>query len=197
MAAATCWMPASARTLRRKTATGSRRSRRARSSQRSMVEAAKRTGSPLIGCCQVRAASFLISARSSPFGGGAANNCPITEKRKCAQRWCSEACFDALMSSDLRVNQEAPTIKRARATRQVHLVRAATRASSSVHRGAFGGDRCDKAQQPNQSIAGGSRKALEQRGGQLCVLHRWHQARGSRAPERRGDELLAPEAAPA
>ncbi len=103
IAVLTCWMPASARTLRRSTATGSRRSRRARMSQRSMVEAPKRTGSPLIGCCQVRAASALISARNAPFGGGAARSWPITEKRKCAQRWCGESCFDALMASRLRL----------------------------------------------------------------------------------------------
>jgi hypothetical protein len=51
-----------------------------------MVEKPKRTGKPVIGCCHSRAASFAISTRSSPFGGGAANSWPTTAKRVNAQR---------------------------------------------------------------------------------------------------------------
>ena len=62
-----------------------------------MVEAANRTGSPVTGCCQLRAANFAIWARSSPLGGGAADSCPTTEKRRCAQRSCREACLNEFM----------------------------------------------------------------------------------------------------
>jgi hypothetical protein len=51
-----------------------------------MVETPKRTGKPVIGCCHSRAASFSICARSSPFGGGAANSWPITANLSNAQR---------------------------------------------------------------------------------------------------------------
>src|SRR5260370_26345858 len=59
-----------------------------------MVEAPKRTGSPVLGCRRSRAASFSISLRSLPFVGGAANNWPITEKRNRAHRSCTrELCL--------------------------------------------------------------------------------------------------------
>jgi len=34
-----------------------------------------------------------------PLGGGAANNWPITEKRNCTQRSCSEGMFDPFVST--------------------------------------------------------------------------------------------------
>src|SRR5260370_7036525 len=59
-----------------------------------MVEAPKRTGSPVLGLRHSRAASFSISLRSVPFVGGAANNWPITEKRNRAHRsWARELCL--------------------------------------------------------------------------------------------------------
>jgi hypothetical protein len=51
-----------------------------------MVEKPKRTGAPVVGWRQVRAASPSIAAFSSPLSGGAANSWPMTEKRKCAHR---------------------------------------------------------------------------------------------------------------
>jgi hypothetical protein len=74
-------MPRQSRVVHVSTRTGSRFSLRALCSQRSTVDTPKRTGSPVIGCCHSRAASRSSSARSSPFGGGAANSWPTTEKR--------------------------------------------------------------------------------------------------------------------
>ena len=51
-----------------------------------MVEKPKRTGSPVVGCCHVRAVNTEIAAFNSPFSGGAASSCPTTEKRRCAHR---------------------------------------------------------------------------------------------------------------
>jgi hypothetical protein len=39
-----------------------------------MVAKPNWTGSPVVGCCHVRAASAVIAAFSSPLAGGAANN---------------------------------------------------------------------------------------------------------------------------
>jgi hypothetical protein len=55
----------------------------------SMVEKPKRTGWPVVGCCQVRAANASISDFSSPLPGGAASIWPMTEKRQCAHRSCT------------------------------------------------------------------------------------------------------------
>jgi len=66
-----------------------------------MVESAKRTRSPVIGYRQVREASRSSSARSCPRDGGAASSCPITEKRRCAQRSCTEGSFALPMSASV------------------------------------------------------------------------------------------------
>jgi hypothetical protein len=54
-------------------------------SHRSIVETPKRTGSPVLGWRHCRAASFSSSPRNMPGAGGAANRCPMTEKRSCAK----------------------------------------------------------------------------------------------------------------
>jgi hypothetical protein len=54
--------------------------------QRSMVEAPKRTSSPVNGWRQVRAASSLKAACKSPGAGGAASNGPMIAKRSRAHR---------------------------------------------------------------------------------------------------------------
>lgn len=80
--------PASERILRRSACTVSPcpAAWRARWSHRSTVENANSTGSPVIGCRYVRAASASSAARSSPRTGGAASKAPMIAWRRFAHR---------------------------------------------------------------------------------------------------------------
>src|SRR5260370_15189051 len=87
-----------------------------------MVEAPKRTGSPVLGCGHSRAASFSISLRSLPFVGGAANNWPITEKRNRAHRsWTRELCLS--VTPALPPHMQRATVENAPTADEERLLR--------------------------------------------------------------------------
>ena len=128
-----------------------------------MVEKPKRTGSPVVGCCQVRAASASIAAFSSPLAGGAANSWPMTEKRRCAHRsWTRRLRACSVMSALLSSG----------ATSVEHTAERWRRASSagwppfsSVHAAPpVIGPRSAAARSADRRVTG---EALEQRGRQL------------------------------
>src|SRR5260370_37141996 len=87
-----------------------------------MVEAPKRTGSPVLGEASSRAASFSISLRSVPFVGGAANNWPITEKRNRAHRsWARELCLS--VTPALPPHMQRATVENAPTADEERLLR--------------------------------------------------------------------------
>src|SRR4029450_834090 len=107
-----------------------------------MVETLKRMGTPVVGWHQSRAASFCSSPRRAPLGGGAANSCPITEKRRGAHRSCLRpSAMPALLQ-----NGGAQTLGDAKTGHNAHLLRVGEGPLCSAY-GEASGDRPKKAQQ--------------------------------------------------
>src|ERR1700739_1918038 len=163
-----------------------------------MVAKPNRTGSPVVGCCQVRAASAVIAAFSSPLAGGAANSWPITPKRRCAHRsWTRvpavgpRACWimPVLLRSE-SLNRRSHRDSRRRAS----CADVGTPLSSVS---AASGDRSDEAQQRNEAIGAVTGEAFEQRCRQTFAIDRRHERGARNLPERRCREALAPPHPPA
>src|SRR6516165_1703943 len=159
-----------------------------------MVAKPKWTGSPVVGCCQVRAASATIAAFSSPLAGGAANSWPITQKRRCAHRsWTrnSRPCW--IMPALLR--WRAPSVEAIAMRRRRASCADVGTPLSSVS--AASGDRSDEAQQRDEAIGGVPGEAVEERCRQMLVIDRRHEHGAGNLPERCCREALAPPPPPA
>src|SRR5208337_2664958 len=135
-----------------------------------------------------------IWARNSPLGGGAANSCPITEKRRCAHRsWTRGPRACCAMPAPL--DQGAPTVdggldcwRRASSADREKPLASAPVAS---------GDRGEEAQQRNEPLAAAAVKALDQRDRQAIVIDGRHECGPADLPERARREGVAPPLSPA
>src|SRR6185503_11979701 len=156
-----------------------------------MVEKPKWTGSPVLGCCHVRAASSSIAQRSSPLSGGAANSWPMTEKRKCAHRSCTRVCL-VIQPLSIAI---APTVEWADQGRRRASLADLGRPLSSV--ASASGDGSKEAQQRDDGVGAVVTEAIEQRSWQGLVLDRRHECGPGDLPERRRREVVAPPSAPA
>src|ERR1700689_3895803 len=156
-----------------------------------MVAKPNRTGSPVVGCCQVRAASAAIAAFNSPLAGGAANSWPITEKRRCAHRSWTRVPRGCWRSSD----RIAPTVEAAAICRRRASCADEETPLSSVH--AASGDGADGAQQRDETIGIIAAEAFEQRCRHTPVVDRRHERGAGLPPERRCREAVAPPPTPA
>src|SRR5208283_2068640 len=153
-----------------------------------------RTGSPVMGCRHWRPASASIWARNSPLGGGAANSCPITEKRRCAHRsWTRGPRACCAMPAPL--DQGAPTVdggldcwRRASSADREKPLASAPVAS---------GDRGEEAQQRKEPLAAAAVKALDQRDRQAIVIDGRHECGPADLPERARRKGVAPPLSPA
>src|SRR5271165_5647762 len=160
-----------------------------------MVEKPKRAGSPVMGCRHWRPASASISARSSPLGGGAANSCPITEKRRCAHRSWTRGPRACWITPALPPDQGAQTVDRGLDCRRRASSADRGRPLSSVP--VASGDRGDEAQQRNEPLPATAGEALDQRGRQAILIDRRHEYGPADLPERARREGAAPPLSPA
>src|SRR6185312_2740356 len=168
-----------------------------------MVEAPKRTSSPVEGCRQVRAASSLKRACKSPGAGGAANSGPMIAKRR-AHR--SRLSGSSSHLTDCLPTAVMPALLLWRAGYEA-LVRPATGIlCGSAHRAVApldlldhggGTEGTDKAQQLYQPLMTG--RALEpckQTLRQAFSRHWRREAFADRPPERGSLEIPLPPAPP-
>src|SRR5271157_522019 len=160
-----------------------------------MVEKPKRTGSPVMGCRHWRPASASIWARNSPLGGGAANSCPITEKRRCAHRSWTRGPRACCAMPALLMDQGARTVDRGldcwrRAS-------SADREKPSASAPVASGDRGEETQQRKEPLAAVAVEALDQRDRQAIGIDGRHECGPADLPERGRREDVAPPRSPA
>src|SRR5271165_121473 len=131
-----------------------------------------------MGCCHFLAAKLLSCSWSSPRSGGAANNGPITLKRKRAHRSWERATPKRL---DI-----APFI----------FFRRCGRCRSFYHRCRSGGDRPQELQHSQQTLALLELKAQPQRQRQRPFAQRRHKPGPNGFPEGAADKTIQPPLAP-